>query len=104
MKWPVENGGGDPTPIAGLKSDEIVVAWTGDAQQVYVCRPDEVRPRRVYLFDLATGKRTLWKSLGPPDWTGAPGASIPVVSADGRHYAYLVNRSLADLYVVSGLK
>ena len=66
--------------------------------------PDEARPRRVYLFDLATGNRTLWKSLGPPDWTGAPGASIPVISGDGKHYAYLVNRSLADLYVVSGLK
>jgi len=102
MKWPVE--GGDPSPIAGLKNDDIVIAWTGDGKQVYVCRPDEVRPRRVYLLDLATGNRTLWKSLGPPDWTGAPGASIPVISADGKHYAYLVNRSLADLYVVSGLK
>jgi serine/threonine protein kinase len=49
-------------------------------------------------------KRTIWKSLGPADWTGAPGASIPVVSGDGKHYADLVNRSLADLYVVSGLK
>ena len=102
MKWPVE--GGDPTPIAGLRNDDIVVAWSGDGKQLYLCRADEARPRRVYLFDLATGNRTLWKSLGPPDWTGAPGASIPVISGDGKHYAYLVNRSLADLYVVSGLK
>ncbi len=102
MKWPVE--GGEATPIAGLKSDDLVVAWTGDGKQLYVCRPDELRPRRVYLFDLVSGKRTLWKSLGPADWTGAPGASIPVVSGDGKHYAYMVNRSLGDLYVVSGLK
>jgi hypothetical protein len=81
-----------------------VVTWTGDGKQLYVCRPDETRPRRVYLFDLASGKLTLWKSLGPPDWTGASAASIPVVSSDGQHYAYLVNRSLGDLYVVSGLK
>jgi eukaryotic-like serine/threonine-protein kinase len=102
MKWPIE--GGDPTPIAGLKGDDIVFAWSGDGKQLYVCRPDEVRPRRVYLFDLATQKRRLWKSLGPADWTGAPAASIPVISSDGTHWAYLVNRSLADLYVVSGLK
>jgi Tol biopolymer transport system component len=102
MKWPVE--GGDAAPIAGLKADDIVVAWTGDGQQLYLCRPDELRPRRVYLFDVASQKRTLWKSLGPQDWTGANNPSLPVVSSDGKHYAYLVNRSLADLYVVSGLK
>jgi Tol biopolymer transport system component len=96
--------GGDPTSIAGLKNDDLVVAWSGDGKQLYLCRADEARPRRVYLFDLATQKRTLWKSLGPADWTGAPAASTPVISSDGKHWAYLVNRSLADLYVVSGLK
>ena len=102
VKWPVE--GGDPIPIPGLKPDDIAIAWTGDGKQLYVARSDEARPRRVYLFDLATQKRTLWKSLGPQDWTGALAAGIPVISDDGKHYAYLVVRSLADLYVVSGLK
>ncbi|MGZ4824570.1 MAG: protein kinase domain-containing protein [Terriglobales bacterium] len=102
VKWPVE--GGDPIPLAGLKDDDIIITWTGDGKQLYLSRPDELRPRRIYLFDVATQKRTLWKSLGPQDWTGAGFPSIPVISRDGQHYAYMVSRSLADLYVVTGLK
>ena len=34
VKWPIE--GGDPTPIAGLKNDDIVFAWSGDGKQLYL--------------------------------------------------------------------
>ncbi|MBV9609862.1 MAG: PD40 domain-containing protein, partial [Acidobacteria bacterium] len=102
MKWPIE--GGEPSAIAGLKQDDIVFAWTGDGKQLYVARPDEARPRRIYLFDPVTQKRTLWKSFGPPDLTGASGAAIPYISVDGKHYVYGVSRSLGDLYLVTGLK
>ncbi|MGH9521277.1 MAG: protein kinase domain-containing protein [Terriglobales bacterium] len=102
VKWPVE--GGDSIPIAGLALNEVPIGWTDDGRQLYVVVPTEARPRRVYRFDLATGKQTLWKSLGPTDWTGSGGASSPYISRDGKHYVYSVNRTLADLYVVTGLK
>lgn len=101
-KWPVE--GGAQVSIAGLKPTELPIGWTADGRQLYVVVQAEARPRRVYLFDIATGKRTLWKSLGPSDWTGSGGASIPDISRDGKHYVYSVSRTLADLYVVTGLK
>jgi hypothetical protein len=100
--WSIE--GGDPVPIAGLQNDDMVFGYTGDARQLYIGRPEESRPRKVYLFDVATRKRTLWKSLGPQDLTGASTPGIPVISVDGKHYAYQVVRSLSDLYVVDGLK
>jgi hypothetical protein len=102
VQWPVE--GGDPTPIAGLKADDIVFEWTADGRQLYLTRPDEFRPRKVYLFDIASKKTTLWKSLGPLDWTGAAGIGLPTISRDGKHYAYELTRTLGDLYVVTGLK
>jgi Tol biopolymer transport system component len=102
VQWPVE--GGDPISIAGLKSDDIPISWTGDGRQLYLIRPDEARPRRVYLFDLATQKRTLWKSLGPQDWTGANNPYNVSISRDGKRYVYGLSRALADLYVVTGLK
>jgi hypothetical protein len=87
-----------------MQSDDLVFAWIGDGRQLLIGRPDEVRPRKVYLFDIATQKRTLWKAFGPQDMTGASNPSIPVISADGKHYAYQVVRNLSDLYVVNGLK
>ena len=104
LKWSLE--GGESQPIAGLARGDIVLAWTADAKQLYLTttKPEDARPRRVYLFDLATQKRTLWRSLGPQDWTGAGSAGLPAISADGKHYAYLVSRALSDLYVVTGLK
>jgi dipeptidyl aminopeptidase/acylaminoacyl peptidase len=96
--------GGEPVPIAALKADDIIGGFTADGTHVYVGSPDESRPRKVYLVDLTTGKRILWKSLGPQDWTGAGSPGMPSISRDGKHYAYFVIRSLSDLYVVTGLK
>jgi Tol biopolymer transport system component len=102
MKWSLD--GGEPMPVPGMQSDDLVFAWVGDGRQLLIGRPDEVRPRKVYLFDIATQKRTLWKAFGPQDMTGASNPGIPVISSDGKHYAYQVVRNLSDLYVVNGLK
>jgi eukaryotic-like serine/threonine-protein kinase len=102
LKWPI--AGGEPTPIPGLQGDDIVLSFSADNKQLYVTRREEVRPRKVYLFDLATQKRTLWKSLGPQDWTGTSGVGNPVISRDGKHYAYLTARVMSELYVVNGLR
>lgn len=102
VKWPIE--GGDPTPFPGLKSTDQALSWTADGKQLYITNPNENRPRKVYLIDVATQKKTLWKSLGPADWTGANGASPPLISKDGKHYVYQLVRYMGDLYVVKGLK
>ncbi len=102
VRWPIE--GGDPTPIPGLNGNDFVLSWTADGKQLYLTNSKENRPRKVYLFNVATQKRTLWKSLGPADWTGANGAGPPAISKDGKHYVYQLVRYMGDLYVVNGLK
>ena len=102
MMWPVQ--GGEPTPVPGLNSDDRVMQWADDGKRLYLTHLGEFRPLHVYIFDLATQKRTLWKSLGPADWTGVGGVGLVVISRDGKHYAYQAIRSLADLYYVTGLK
>jgi len=61
-------------------------------------------PVQVSRVDVATGSRQPWKEISPSDPAGA--RSIPVLkfSADGKSYAYCVQRVLSDLYVVDGLK
>jgi Tol biopolymer transport system component len=101
VKWPLE--GGEPESIPGLVDDDVVIQWAGDDRHLYLSRPDELRPLKIYLFDLASGRRALWKALGPQDWTGADSIGLPSISRDGKHYAYVVFRNLAELFVVSGL-
>src|SRR5262249_18709538 len=102
--WPID--GGEPKPLVGLEAPDIPAQWSADGRHLYLgsSKPGENRPRRVYLFDMATAHRTLWKTLAPSNWTGATNATVPFISRDGKRYAYNVNRSISDLYVVSGLK
>jgi hypothetical protein len=69
---------------------------------VYVHHPG-LLPRRVFRIDLATGERTLWKELMPRDAAGIS-AVDPVISRDGRAYAYSYLRRLEDLYLATGVR
>jgi hypothetical protein len=60
-------------------------------------------PTRVDVVDVATGRRTPWKSLLPGDPAGIAGVSPTVISGDGRSYVYSYTRLTDDLYVVAGL-
>ena len=56
------------------------------------------------LLDIASGKKDLWKELMPPDPAGVITVSPVNVTPDWKFYAYSYQRSLADLYVVEGLR
>ena len=58
----------------------------------------------VFTIDVATGRRTLWKELAPPDRTGVNGILAIRITPDGRSYAYSYYQPLSDLFVVEGLK
>jgi dipeptidyl aminopeptidase/acylaminoacyl peptidase len=49
------------------------------------------------------GQRQLWKELSPPDPIGVHYVG-PKFTPDGKTYAYAYWRTLADLYVIDGLK
>jgi Tol biopolymer transport system component len=96
-------GGGEPTPIPGLIAGDIPFSFSADGRTLLVRRRGEV-PARIMLLDIASGKKELWKELLPPDPAGVTTVSPVVVTSDRKSYAYSYQRSLADLYVVEGLK
>jgi hypothetical protein len=59
-------------------------------------------PTRIFLVDLATGKRTPWKEISPPDSEAKPW--IVALSRDGRSYAYSYGQVFSDLFLVEGLR
>jgi len=95
--------GGEPTPIPGLVSGDVPVSWSGDGRSLLIGRRGEV-PLKAFWLDVRTGRKDLWQELIPPDPTGITTIGRIAATPDGKSYAYSYIRSLADLYVVEGLK
>ena len=95
--------GGEARPIPGLATGEEPVEWTADGHALYIYRPGEL-PAKVYRLDLATGERTLWRQLMPSDPAGVERIGPIRMTPDGKTYVYGYHRTLADLYLVEGLK
>jgi len=100
--WTV--GTADVKPVKGLEQNERALQWTGDGKALYISLRTNVHPRKVYVLDPISGKRQLWKALAPSDLTGVIVVGVPAISRDARAYAYMYAKSLADLYVVEGVK
>jgi eukaryotic-like serine/threonine-protein kinase len=95
--------GGEPTALAGLTGLDIPIRWSADGRSLYVYRRGEL-PAKVYRYDVASGKKELWKELVPADSTGVVDIVVVCPTPDGRSYAYSYARILSNLYVVEGLK
>ncbi len=99
--YPVDGGG--PRPIPGLEAGEFPLRWSADGRWLYVRKPDEL-PARVFLIEVDTGRRMLWKELMPGDSAGVGRIYTILLTPDGKSYAYDYERSLSDLYLAEGLK
>jgi WD40 repeat protein len=95
--------GGEPTPIPGATLEDTPSGWSGDGHGLYVYRRREL-PAKIYLLDVATGHKQLWKELMPADSAGVTGVAPPIITPDGRSYVYSCVRTLSDLYLVEGLE
>ncbi len=95
--------GGDSLAIPHLGRTDRIVQWLGDSNSVLVYSTNEL-PSRVQRVDLATGERTLWREITPPDPTGIYRVGRLKASQDLRAYAYTYYMQLVDLHVVEGLR
>src|SRR5262249_53573684 len=94
--------GGEPTSLTGLSNVEIPTRWR-DLRSLYVFRRGEL-PAKVYLFDIPTGHKELWKELVPADASGVVDVPSICPTADGRSYVYSYTRVLSNLFLVEGVK
>jgi hypothetical protein len=102
--YPVSGGASRPVP--GIDPTDELIRWDAEGRKVFLLRT-EGSSLNVYRFDPASGRRELWKKLGPADLTGvdiSSSASTVFLTPDGKAYAYTYGRTLSYLYVVEGLK
>jgi hypothetical protein len=98
-EWPLAGGAGVAVP--GLLPDDQPITYTEDGRGLFVAK--RAFPIPIERLELATGRRTPWLTLAPPDRAGLRFA-IPVITPDGKHWSLSTARLLTDLYVVQGLR
>jgi len=89
--------------VKGSAPEDRPVAWSDDARSLWLFRRGEV-PAHVYRLDIATGQKTLWKTLVPPDTTGVYSVIEFQITPSGHSYYYSYTRLSSQLFLVRGLK
>jgi Tol biopolymer transport system component len=97
MLYPID-GIGQPRPIPGVAAGDTVIQWTPDSRSVYVHKTQD---RTIWLLDVGTGQRRLWKELPVDD---SFFRLVVRITPDGKSYVYSGVNILSDLYLVEGLR
>jgi serine/threonine protein kinase/WD40 repeat protein len=96
--------GGESSVVPGAGYEELPLGWTADGRSLYVWRWSMDLPKRVWLIDVETGERSLWRELIPSDPAGVRGIPGLALTPDGQGYAYSYFRGPETLYLLSGLE
>ena len=88
--------------VPNTQSGDVPVQWTPDKKSLLVGRREV--PSKIFMIDLSTGQRKLFRSFSPADPTGLFSNTPPQFSLDLKSYVYTYQRITSDLYVVDGLK
>ena len=97
------DGTASSRPVLGWRKESTVLQWSADGRSLFITNQTEV-PMSIRKLDLETGRVELVRTLVPPDKAGVQTIAAPIVTRDGRTYAYTYIRLLGDLYVAKGLK
>lgn len=99
--YPLEGGG--PGRVLGEVADgENLLQWSGDGKAIFTVNLQRM-PAQVFRWDLATGRRSLWREAAPPQATGTTGIKNLVMDPEGKTLVYSVRRALvSDLYLMEG--
>ena len=89
-------------PVPGVGAGDNPVRFDADGRHLFVASSAEMPPR-IDRVEIATGARSLWKELRPPDPAGIIYFGGIVTTPDGSRYAYTYARSMSDLYLVEGI-
>src|SRR5204862_4016801 len=82
LRFKVE--GDESLPIPGLIAGDQPLAWTDDGAALFV--GGTTVPISITRVDLATGRRTPWKTIAPSDAAGLRYATL-TITPNGKYWA-----------------
>ena len=95
--------GGEARQIPSIEPGLIPMRWASDGRSLFVFRGGTTSGQ-IFRLDPETGRAQLWKEIRPADPAGIVRVLRPVITPDGKAYAYSYGRTLSDLYLVQDLK
>lgn len=94
--------GGPGRRLGPLEAHESLLQWSADGGALYVAKVKQLQGE-VLRWDLATGRRTSWRIISPPEGLGVTALKTLVMHPEGKTWAYSVRRTLtSDLYLMEG--
>ncbi len=94
--------GGPPRRLLPHQPWEYVLRWHANGKGVFLMPPKA--PWRIYLGDVTTGERRLWKELAIPDRPGQLRMNSFVLNPDGTTGIQSFLRTRSYLYLADGIR
>ena len=102
--WVQPLDGGPAEEIKGLSPGDIPTEWHGGSQNIFFERPIGTDTSEVYDLNLASGASKLWSRFTPADKTAMLALRHAIITQDGAHVLYVVQRIFSTLFVAKGIQ
>ncbi len=99
---PIE--GGEPREIKGLSESDLPLEWHNDSQNIFFERGVGMDSVDIYDVNLATGQQKSWTHFAPADKSAILSLRHPVITPNGEHALYVVERIFSTLFVATGIR
>ena len=95
--------GNSPVPVPGVTKNDTVLRWSPDGRSILV-RPGSALPARIERVEIAGGRRTFIREIGPEDKTAVVDLRAVTIADDPGSYAYSFNRVASRLAILNGVR
>lgn len=100
--WLQPLDGGAESELKRLSEGDRPLQWHTDSQNIFLEHQAPGNTVEIYSLNLATGERKLWTKFSPDDKTAVLAIRHPIITPDGAHAIYVVQRIYSTLFVGKG--
>jgi eukaryotic-like serine/threonine-protein kinase len=97
-------GGGKARELPQLQDGDQPLDFSSDGNAVLLRRRGSENGAEIWRVEMGSGKRTLIRTISLPAVTSITGRPAPIISRDGKNYAYRYYIRSSAEYLVEGLK
>jgi serine/threonine protein kinase len=102
--WIQPIAGGEPREIKSLVEGDFPLEWHNDSQNIFFERRGSMDGIDIYDLNLTNGQQKLWTHFSPTDKTAMVTMRHALITPDGAHSLYAVQRIYSTLFVAKNIR
>jgi serine/threonine protein kinase/Tol biopolymer transport system component len=102
--WVQPVDGSEASEVKGLSPGDLPLEWHSGSQNIFFERLIGTDTSEIYDLNLATGQSKLWSHFTPVDKSAMIALRHPIITQDGAHVLYVVQRIFSTLFVANGIQ